>query len=383
MKIAELIKKNPLSSASVAAAFGSVAGGVVVKQFQTAKPKFEEPEANLEEAEKVEISPMPAKQRSQMAVAATVTSLVAANTTQRQILGNLRLGTNTGETLKDLGNRFKQNPANLVSGGAHRFTLQLLTQGMPMYYNRAQQDRPKISESMTALWMTTAGCLFEVSGLKQPIEDKALAMGKEGVNYLKRSPVTATCIIPVLLARNNVYSKAVFGQNEQNSLPTKLGIAAIAATFTTPLDNAVNMLAYEAATAKDGTSVTDIYRNTWKQFIGSQTAHPYEKFVNVAKKAMNGTPLRVAGVVGACYLFSKSTADRVEEGFNDYIGSVTKLWDNFQNNVADKGGIETIGSTRCDAWPTKPKPSVENSVAESLVTSTLENGKSQNSGAKR
>lgn len=313
---------------------------------------------------KDDIAPMSARHRAAIAGAATMTQ-ITANAIQRQILGNLKFGSNTGEGVKDLSDRFSKNPATLLSGLPHRFALQTLTQGLPMYYNRVNNDqsgKPKISNNFTALWMTTIGCFFEVSGLKQTVEDKAKAFGNNEVNYWSKSPRVAMAIIPLVLLRNNVYAEVVFGQKKDDSIAKKLAILSGAAVLTTPVDNGINLLAYESATAKDGTSISEIYRNSWNKFIAAEMKqNPYQQFVQLMRNSSNGAFLRIAAISGAGMLLSPKTGDQLEEAFSGYMGSVNKLWSMFQNNVADRGGVKE------EAANATIKPSSHRSLSQENV----------------
>ena len=254
-----------------------------------------------------DIAPLSTKYRPWFSSFVTATALTAVNSAQRQFFGNLRLALNTNEAWSEMIKRFATNPKTLLSGWPHRFTLQLLTQGLPIATNLAyasDEQKPKISSSLTALWMTTAGCVFEVSGLAQPIKDKASSLGLS-VDYMRRSPAVAMCIIPIMFARNNAYTKLVFGLSDDD-MARKLMIATIGAVLTNPIDVAVNVGAWEAAKAKDGTPLTEIYRATWNHFIKTEEGiSPYQKFTQIASKAFSGTPLRIAGVAGAALIFSK------------------------------------------------------------------------------
>ena len=203
-------------------------------------------------------------------IGATLATQTAANATNRQVLANFKLGSNTGEGYKDLFKRFGANPRTLLSGVTHRFILQGYTQALPNYYNKTHVDTsaktsnesPLIANLRTGTWMALAGMPFELSGLKQPIEDKAQALGKVDLHYWKKSPTIAKSIVGPLLLRNNIYSAAVFG-NGHRPLHERAGIATIAGILTNPIDNLVNIAAYEAAMAKDGTPVADIFRASW------------------------------------------------------------------------------------------------------------------------
>ncbi|NBV06896.1 MAG: hypothetical protein EBS06_06655 [Proteobacteria bacterium] len=291
-----------------------------------------------------DVEPASAKDRSSFITAASIATQVTLNSAQRQILGNLRLGVNNGENTNELLNRFKKNPLMILSGLPHRFTLQALTQGLPMYYNRVSSkegETKKISESLTALWMTTAGCFFEVSGFKQPVLDKAKESGID-LNFWKKAPQVAVCITPLVLLRNNIYAQAVFGQNKNDPLEKKIMTAGIAGILTNPVDSAINIMAYETSIAKDGTPLTEIYRNTWNHFIASELkgSSPYLRFTKVVANTLNGATLRVLGVGGASLIFSKQASDALEEGFSKYMEGISGLWNIFQNNVADRGGAE-------------------------------------------
>jgi len=299
----------------------------------------------------VEVAPLPEAERAffpqllstkGFATSAAVTSQVAINALSRQALGNMRLGLNTGEGLPNVATRFASNPATLISGAGYRFSLQLLTQGLPVIVDRVAPNpdpaNPRVPPSFTALWMSTTGCVFETLGLQQPIQDK---VGKETkIDFKARTPAMMAAITTPLLIRNLAYSKAVFGQSKDKPLSERVGVAALVAAATNPLDNIVNISGYEAAVAKDGTSIADIYRATWKSFIGAAEQSPYEKFVGCAKKSLNGVGMRIAGVAGACVLLSPDLTNRLTQDFETYMGSVGKVWEELQNRIADKGGVD-------------------------------------------
>lgn len=252
-------------------------------------------------------------------IAISTTFQVLANSIQRQVLNNLKLGVNTNETWNSLGSRFGKNPSTILSGLPHRFTLQFLTQGLPMYYNKVSKDQineKKISDSLTALWMTVAGCVFEVSGLKQPIEDKAKALGNENIKYWQRGFQVASSITPLVLLRNNFYAKVVFGQNKDDPMSQRALTAAAAGIITNPIDNAINIVAYETAVANKSSSMIDIYRQTWNRFIVLDSIDsPYNRSIQILRNILSGSPLRVIGLVGACVIFSDQTSDVLREIF--------------------------------------------------------------------
>lgn len=268
---------------------------------------------------------------------------VGGNAANRQALGNLRLGLHTGENLGEVVKRL--TASTLLSGFPHRFTGQFLTQGVPMAVNRIFSGdpaaKPTISPTFTALWMTAAGCGFEISGFKQPIQDKATSVGLGDIHYWQKVPRVAMCIIPISLVRNFAYSKLVFGQSSEDSLPKRAAIVLGGAFITNPVDTAVNVAAYEAAIAKDGTPITDIFRATWRYFMDTEGAiSPYQKFAKIANKAFSGATLRMTGVAGAAIIFSKAAGDMLEEGFKEYGEKTSQLWHQFQERVAEHGGVD-------------------------------------------
>lgn len=285
--------------------------------------------------------------KDRLLIGATLATQTAANATSRQFLANFKLGSNTGEGYKDLFERFGKNPRTILSGVTHRFILQGYTQALPNYYNKTHaadtskpsNDSPLIANLRTGTWMALAGMPFELSGLKRPIEDKADSLGKTNLNYWGKSPTIAKSILAPLLLRNNIYSAAVFG-NSNRPLHERAGIAAIAGILTNPIDNLVNIAAYEAAIAKDGTPVADIFRATMEQFIGSEKdLRPYAKLNNFLRKSMNGGELRVFGVVGATMIFSKEVGKYIEEWISNNIKRVEKFLDCCETNINKKGGI--------------------------------------------
>lgn len=290
-----------------------------------------------------DIQPMPQNERGLLSAGLATMVAIMANSTQRQILGNLKLGSNTGETVKALFSRFEKNPGTIFSGLSHRLTLQTITQGVPMFSNRAfaNESKPVFSPGLTALLMATIGIGFEVSGMKKPIEEKASSLGRHGVNYLEKSPRIAGFVMFPILLRNYIYTSAVFGQSKDNPLYQKALIAMGAGTITNPIDNLINIAAYETAMAERQTSFSQIFQNTWKQFIAAEKAgHPYDRFVTILRNALDGVPLRMAAVGGACVLLSKEVGDSLEKGFSSYINSAEKFLQQLRENLREQSGIE-------------------------------------------
>jgi len=262
----------------------------------------------------------------------TVSIQICANSLQRQALGNIKLGSNTGELRNELFGRYKLNPLHLLSGITHRFTLQMLTQGLPMIINRTNSSwlnkerltrtdthPPLISESVTALWMTTIGCIFEVSGLKQPIQDKANSALKGDIQYWSKAFHIGLCITPFVLLRNYVYAQVVFGQDNDNPLYKRLGIAVIAGVITNPVDNAINIVAYKTAIAKKDIPIKVNYKNSLDQFLcrGEPTSSLEKRTALILRNLLNGALYRILGVGGACILLSRQVGDCVESCFVD------------------------------------------------------------------
>ncbi len=301
-----------------------------------------------------EISEVPVEKLSYLGPILTAASLVAVNALQRQFLANGRLGINNGESWGSAFERLFKSSETAFSGFSHRFVLQGLTQGVPLAFNRSHTNssdadkKPKISSSLTALWMTAMGGVLEVSGLGPPIKDKARSDGKGEINYFRRAPVVAACTVPFMYGRNLAYAQLVFGQSDKD-LPKKLAVASVGAVLTNPLDAAINVAAYEAAIAKDGTPVADIFCATWQHFMEIEKgASPYQNLTRIMSKCFSGAPLRVAGVGGAALIFSKPVADAVQEGFENYIAKSQELWSRFQSKIVEHGGVDLPKESKVD-----------------------------------
>ncbi len=296
-----------------------------------------------------DIQPMPQSERRILSAALATILAITANAAQRQFFGNIKLGSNTGETFAALFSRFGKNPEKVFSGMSHRLTLQAITQGAPMFANRAFSEKssePIISPGLTALLMATLGIGFEVSGMKKPIQEKAASFGKNDVDFLAKSPRIAGFVMLPILLRNNIYTNVVFGQNKENSLYKKVVIAMGAGIATNPIDNLINVMAYETAMAERKTSFVEIFQNTWKQFIAAEKAgHPYERFVTVLRNAFDGVPLRMVAVGGACLLLSREVGDVLEKGFSDYINSAEKFLHQLRENLHEKSGEKNSTSS--------------------------------------
>ncbi len=303
----------------------------------------------------VEIKPLPEehhpsfislfRQSIDPTTSVAVGSQVLTNTFWRQILANGRLGVNTGESVFNVATRFAKKPSTAISGSPSRFLLQFVTQGVAATIDRSASrsgvENPiTVPASFTAQFMTLFGMVLEPINLRTPIQDKVDAMGGSKINFRSRLPVMTVSVAPIILARNQFYARAVFG-NKDKTLAERTMIAAIVAVPSNPLDNLVNITAYEAAIAKDGTPLKVIFHNVWKSFAGTPTELPYDRLVHCIKKSLNGVSMRVAGVAGACVILSPEVTSKLAEGFDEYSQSFAVMWNKFQEKLSEHGGVDS------------------------------------------
>jgi len=297
--------------------------------------------------------------------AGAVSFQVLGNTIWRQFFANARLGVNTGETVLGVMKRLiVDKPLTSFSGTQSRFILQMVPQGLPAIVDRSAsrpdvENPTQVSVPFTALVMTLFGMVMEPINLTKPIQDKSDALDGKKINFKSRLPSMIPVVTPFIFARSACYAQAVLG-NHDKPLPERAMVAGLVGAISNPIDNAVNVAAYEAAIAKDGTPLKEIFYNVLKSFVGTSQELPYERLVKCIGKSLSGVVMRTTSLAGACIMLSPEITHKLEKNFDEYSESIKMVWDKFQNQVADKGGVDPDSVQEQKApSSTVGKPSIE------------------------